>query len=31
VRSPDAEFGQWCEERGRILDMNREFRVEGQE
>jgi len=27
VRSPDAEFGQWCEERRRILDMNREFRV----
>jgi len=30
VRSPDAEFGQWCEERRRILDMNREFRVKGQ-
>lgn len=31
VRSPDAEFGQWCEERARILEMNREYRVKGQE
>ena len=22
---------QWCEERARILDMNREYRVKGQE
>jgi len=31
VRSPEAEFGQWCEERRRILDMNRECRVKGQD
>lgn len=31
VRSPDAEFGQWCEERRRILDMNREFNAKGRE
>ena len=29
VRSPDAEFRLWCEERGRILEMNREYRVKG--
>jgi len=31
VRSPDAEFRAWCDERARILDMNREFRVRGGE
>jgi len=29
VRSPDAEFRLWCDERARILDMNREYRVKG--
>lgn len=31
VRSPDAEFRLWCDERARILGMNREYRVKGHE
>ena len=31
VRSPDAEFRLWCDERARILEMNREYRVKGHE
>ncbi|MCD6359773.1 MAG: phage portal protein [Armatimonadetes bacterium] len=30
VRSPDAEFRLWCEERSRILAMNQQFRVKSQ-
>ncbi len=31
VRSPDAEFRLWCEERERILGMNQQYRVKGHD
>ena len=31
VRSPDAEFRLWCDERERILGMNQQYRVKGHE
>ncbi len=31
VRSPDAEFSLWCEERERILGMNQQYRVKGHD
>ena len=31
VRSPEAEFRLWCEEREMILGMNQQFRVKGHE
>ena len=26
IRDPEAEFQKWLEERGRILEMNQEYR-----
>lgn len=31
VRSPDAEFRLWCDERERILGMNQQYRVKGHD
>jgi hypothetical protein len=28
VQDPDQEFNKWLEERGKILEMNQEFRAQ---